>query len=211
MYSLFLSALLALSQKSSAAATAPAAIPAVAARLIPAYAGAHSAGDLTTLLRLQLAAGRFDEAQRTLDRLEAAYRATEPRLIPTVTPWRIYTRAKLYEAQGRPASAALASAFAELYGALPDKQAAAIRECVTTATEQALKRITRPENWGIHKNIFSEHMGKFSDFFRPPASVFWQRIFRKKHSFTIWHNSKHPDALSLYIYRYEMIVPFLSH
>lgn len=121
---LVLSLLLALASPPVTAA-APQAAPA-AASLIPARLAAQSAEDLTTLFRLELAAGRFTEAQAVLDRLEAEYRSDEPRRVPAITPWRIYARAQSYEAAGMDASAALDRAFAEFYGALSDSQAAAV-------------------------------------------------------------------------------------
>jgi len=101
-------------------------IPVVAARLIPAYAAAQRPADLTKRFRLQLAAGRFADAEATLDRLESAYRSNEPRLVPAIVPWRIYARSKAYEATGTATSKALPRAFAELYGALSDNRAASI-------------------------------------------------------------------------------------
>lgn len=105
---------------------AEARLPPVAAALIPSHASAENPADLTTLYRLQLAAGRFADAEATLGRLETAYRSSEPRLVPALTPWRIYARAKAYEAAGAPASSALARAFSELYGSLSDTQIADI-------------------------------------------------------------------------------------
>ena len=102
------------------------ATPVAAASLIPGYAAATAPADLTVLYRLQLAAGSYADAETTLARLEAAYRSDEPRLVPALTPWKIYARAKRYESGGTQASAAFARAFAELYGALPDRQVAAI-------------------------------------------------------------------------------------
>jgi len=102
------------------------AMPAVAAKLIPHYASAQKPADLIVLYRLQLAAGRFAETEATLGRLETAYRSSEPRLVPTLVPWRIYARAKAYEARGLVASEALTRAFSELYGSLSDSQAADI-------------------------------------------------------------------------------------
>lgn len=98
----------------------------VAAALIPGHASAMRPAELTTLYRLQLAAGHFADAEATLDRLEAAYRSSEPRLVPALTPWRIYARARTYEEAGDASSRALARAFSELYGALPDKRIADI-------------------------------------------------------------------------------------
>lgn len=100
--------------------------PVVAATLIPAYAAAQSPLDLVKRFRLQLAAGRFADAEATLDRLESAYRSNEPRLVSSVLPWRIYTRARAYEAAGMGTSEALSRAFSELYGSLSDSQVAGI-------------------------------------------------------------------------------------
>jgi uncharacterized protein len=99
---------------------------AVAAALIPNYASAEKPDDLTILYRLQLATGRFADAGATLDRLGTAYRSSEPRLVPAQLPWRIYARAKAYEASGSTAADALARAISELYGALSDRQIADI-------------------------------------------------------------------------------------
>jgi putative hydrolase, CocE/NonD family len=99
---------------------------AVASALIPSYASADKPADLTTLYRLQLATGRFADAEATLYRLDTIYRSSEPRLVPALAPWLIYARAKAYEATGTAASDALARAFSELYGSLPDRQIADI-------------------------------------------------------------------------------------
>jgi uncharacterized protein len=101
-------------------------LPAVAAALIPSYASAEKPVDLTTLYRLQLATGRFANAEATLGHLSTIYRSSEPRLVPALVPWLIYARAKAYEAGGTAASDALARAFSELYGSLPDRQIADI-------------------------------------------------------------------------------------
>ena len=132
MNAFVLSALLVSGLSASVAATleappvADTRLPAIAATLIPAQLSAESAGDLTRLVRLELAAGRYSDAEAALDRLEAAYRAGEPRLVPVVTPWRIYARAKAYEAAGMGTPAALARAFSELYASLSDERAATV-------------------------------------------------------------------------------------
>ena len=102
------------------------ALSAAAAALIPTYASAEKPADLTTLYRLQLATERFADAQATIEQLATIYRSSEPRLVPALVPWRIYARAKTYEAEGTGASAALARAFSELYGSLSDHQIADI-------------------------------------------------------------------------------------
>ena len=99
-------------------------LPAVAVTLMPNYTSAEKPADLTKLYRLQLAAGRYTEAEATLDRLGAVYRSSEPRIIPALVPWRIYARAKAYEAAGVATSDALTHAFSELYGSLSDRQIA---------------------------------------------------------------------------------------
>ncbi|HUA78761.1 MAG TPA: CocE/NonD family hydrolase [Dyella sp.] len=132
MHAVAMSALLAMGLFTTAATEKPTSPPGdpayshVAATLIASHTSAQTASELKTLFYLQLAAERFTDAQATLDRLENVYRATEPRLVPNVTPWRIYTRTKIYEAAGNEPAAALARAFSELYGSLPDSQAARI-------------------------------------------------------------------------------------
>lgn len=101
-------------------------LPAIAMALIPRHISAKRPTDLTTLYRLQLAAKRFGDAEATLDRLDTLYRSTEPRLVPALVPWRIYLRAKAHEAAGSKAPDALARAFSELYGSLPDRKIADI-------------------------------------------------------------------------------------
>lgn len=98
---------------------------ATAARLVPAYESSQDAQGLTTLVRLQLASGRLTDAGTSLDRLEAVYRSSEPRMVPSLIPWRVYVRAQALEAGGETPSQAFARAFSEVYGALPDVEAAA--------------------------------------------------------------------------------------
>ena len=98
--------------------------PSVAVKLIPAYASAQKPTDLVTLSRLQLAAGLYTDGEATLDRLETTYRTDEPRLVPSLVPWRIYARAKMREASGIGTADALASAFSESYGSLADDRMA---------------------------------------------------------------------------------------
>lgn len=104
----------------SATPADPSSPAALASSLIPKYTSANKPDDLFTLYGLQLAAGRFRDVEGTLDRLDVAYRSTEPRYVPSLVPWRIYARAKRYEATGASAADALSRAFSELYGALPD-------------------------------------------------------------------------------------------
>ena len=122
-----------------------AALASAAAKLIPGYASAQKPAELATRFRLQLAAGLFADAEATLGRLETAYRTSEPRLVPSLVPWRIYARAKTREASGSPASDALAAAFAELYVALPDERMANVLPWYTANFPRLRSDIAREE------------------------------------------------------------------
>lgn len=107
-------------------ATAPAAAqapPRLVDTLIAERVAATSPVELTTLLRLQLAAARYTDAEATIARLATLYQTREPHRARALTPWRIYARAMRYEADGRSQPEALSTAFAELYGRLPDQEA----------------------------------------------------------------------------------------
>ena len=99
-------------------------MPSAAAALIPAYANANNPTDLIKLYRLQLAAGRDQAAEKTIDRLSQLDRATGSSQAGALIPWLIYARAQRYEASGLSTSAALKRAFAALYGSLSNKQMA---------------------------------------------------------------------------------------
>jgi uncharacterized protein len=92
--------------------------------LIPAYANAADAKRLGTLMRLQFEAGRWDDAERSAERLTGLYRQTQPERAFAMMPWRIYARARRYQAEGASWPNALARAFAELYGSLSDQEVA---------------------------------------------------------------------------------------
>ena len=96
----------------------------VAQSLIPAYADATDSKRLSILMRLQLASGQWQDAERSADRLTALYRRTEPERAYAMMQWRIYARARRYEAEGTAWPAALARAFTELYGSLTDREVA---------------------------------------------------------------------------------------
>ncbi|MBN8607639.1 MAG: CocE/NonD family hydrolase [Caulobacterales bacterium] len=91
--------------------------------LIQEHTVATQPAELTTLARLQLAANRYREAETTFERLAARYQEHEPHRARAQTPWRIYARAMRYEQEGASKPHALARAFAELYGRLPDREA----------------------------------------------------------------------------------------
>lgn len=126
----------------SMAAAAPAShlteqeFQASAVRLIPAHLSAQSPADLSTLARLQLAAGRFADAETTLDRLALAYGSSEPRLVPSLMPWRVYARSRVHEVAGEGPAQAMTHAFSEIYGSLPDSQAAAALPWFTVDTQR---------------------------------------------------------------------------
>jgi putative CocE/NonD family hydrolase len=96
----------------------------VADALIARYSAATTPDDMKRLYRLQLAAGRYDAAENSIDRLQAMYRPDQPRQANGLVPWRIYVRAKRHQALDMDTDAALKKAFAEIYGALPDTQMA---------------------------------------------------------------------------------------
>lgn len=77
-------------------------------------------------LRLQLAAGRWAEAEETAVRLADQLRPTQPARAAALTPWRIYARSRLYESQGAGRATALERAFDELYARLPDREMTAV-------------------------------------------------------------------------------------
>src|SRR5687767_13250892 len=87
--------LIALSAALSGLPAAAAAVPnPLAERLADARAEAKQPVELEILLRLQLAAGRWRDAEATIGRLESAYKAARPGLAPALVPWRIYARAR---------------------------------------------------------------------------------------------------------------------
>jgi putative CocE/NonD family hydrolase len=99
-------------------------IKTTAEALIPAYAAATSAPDLTKLYRLQLAADRYADGEATMERLQRVYQPTQPGRAAGLVPWRIFARARGYEDAGLSSKTALARAFGELYGSLPDRRIA---------------------------------------------------------------------------------------
>jgi len=98
----------------------------VADSLIPAYAGASDAKGIGTLMRLQFAAGRWNDAEKSAVRLTGLERRTQPERAFSILPWRIYARARGYEAGGEAWTDALARAFGELYSSLPDREIARV-------------------------------------------------------------------------------------
>jgi uncharacterized protein len=119
---LLLSALLLVTTANAGAATRPP----LAERLIPAFAGASDARRLGILMRLQFEAGRWQDAETSAERLTEVDRRTQPERAFSILPWRIYARARRYEAQGAAWPTALARAFGELYSSLPDGEIARV-------------------------------------------------------------------------------------
>lgn len=96
----------------------------IAQAMIPRYSAATAPDDVRRLYRLEIAAGRYEDAETSIARLQALYRPDQPRLAGALVPWRIYVRAKRHEALGLDADAALKTAFEEIYGALSDTEMA---------------------------------------------------------------------------------------
>ena len=111
--------------------------------LIPKYLSAASEPQLRTLAALQLAAGDYRAAEGTADRL-AELRARTAPYSGSRTVWlRMYARARRYEAEGASRRDSLARAFAELYAAQQDRDAAEILRGFgpsTAGLRQALER-----------------------------------------------------------------------
>src|SRR5690349_15847268 len=98
----------------------------IADSLIPSYAGASDAKSIGTLMRLQFAAGRWDDAERSAARLTDLDRRTQPERAFSILPLRIYARARRYETEGAAWPDALGRAFRELYSSLPDREIARV-------------------------------------------------------------------------------------
>jgi uncharacterized protein len=101
-----------------------AAPPSLADSLIPSYVKATEPRRIATLMRLQLAAGRWQDAEVTAARLADVYRQMQPERAYSIVAWRIYARARGYGAKGMSWPDALRRAFAELYSTLPDREVA---------------------------------------------------------------------------------------
>lgn len=77
-------------------------------------------------MRLLLTADRPAEAEEMAVRLAEGLRPRQPSRAAALTPWRIYARARGYEAQGMARDAALGRAFDELFAVLSDAEMAAV-------------------------------------------------------------------------------------
>lgn len=86
----------------------------VAEALIRQFAATTGPEDLTRLYSFQIAAGHFEDAERSIERLQTAYQPKQPQMANALVPMRIFVRAKRGEARGMTASAALSQAFDEL-------------------------------------------------------------------------------------------------
>lgn len=69
----------------------------LARTLIDRSSAATSPADLTTLYLLQIAAGRSDDAKRTIERLQRFYRPERPQRANALAPWQIYVQARCNE------------------------------------------------------------------------------------------------------------------
>jgi predicted acyl esterase len=108
-------------------------------------AGVNADAPTVRLLRLQLAAGRFAEAEQTAVRLADGLRAAQPTRAAGLLPWRIYARARGHEAGGMSREAALERAFQELYAVLPDAELAAVIPWFGTSLETLRERAQQAE------------------------------------------------------------------
>jgi putative CocE/NonD family hydrolase len=91
----------------------------LAESLLPSYAGEPKDGDLPTLFRLQLAAGRYAEAEATLARLAALRARTDPKAVRRLLAWQVYARAMRLGGGG----GSYEQAFREIFAPLGDSAA----------------------------------------------------------------------------------------
>ncbi|MGH6978569.1 MAG: CocE/NonD family hydrolase [Brevundimonas sp.] len=99
----------------------------------------------TRLLRLQLSAGRFAEAETTAERLADSLRSTQPASAGRLLPWRIHARSLGYEAQGLARDEALERAFGELFATLPDREMATALRFYSANLDQLSQRAQQAE------------------------------------------------------------------
>jgi putative CocE/NonD family hydrolase len=121
----------------------PAAPPSLAGILADSHAGATQPAELEILLRLQVAAGRWRDAEETIERAKAAYRLARSRREWALVPWHIYVRTGRYEAEGATRTDALARAFSELFAALPDRELAAVLPWYRSSLDRLREAQTR--------------------------------------------------------------------
>ena len=167
----FLSALLLLAPLHAVAAEPPS----LADSLIPKYADAADAKGISTLMRLQLEAGRWQDAERSAVRLTELYRGTQPERAFAMMPWRIYARARRYEAQGPSWPDALAGAFAELYGSLPDKEVARTYGWMGGNMDSLRQTLAQAEKACADKPL--DHCGDAADIIAARQSIIaWEHL-----------------------------------
>lgn len=132
--------LLGLSVVSAAPASAG---PELAETLADKNAGATTPAQLDQLLQLQFAAGRWQAAEATIDRLAALRQPRQPWRVAALVPLRIFARAGRYEAAGAGRDAALARAFDELFAALSDTDMAEVLPWYTATIDRLRDAQTR--------------------------------------------------------------------
>jgi putative CocE/NonD family hydrolase len=121
---------------------APAAVRRLAEALIASYAWKERDEDLLTLFQLQFAAGRYADAEATLDRLVALRRQTDMKAAWRLLPWQVYVRGERRAAQeGIERDKAFEDAFRKLYGSLDDKTAVGILPWFTANLDAARREL----------------------------------------------------------------------
>src|SRR5262245_5221670 len=101
------------------------AMPVLAKKVIVNYREGNYADSLGNLFRLQILAGRFTEADLTLDSIRYASKETDPEFWSlTAVQHKLYVRAKLKQAAtGESFNSAFEQSFNELFARLDDKKA----------------------------------------------------------------------------------------
>jgi len=101
------------------------AMPLLAKKVIVNYKESNGGDSLANLFRLQVLAGRYSEADITLDSIRFAARETDPQFWSlTAVQHKLYVRAKLKQAAtNEPFNTAFGQIFNELFTRLDDKKA----------------------------------------------------------------------------------------
>jgi putative CocE/NonD family hydrolase len=95
----------------------------LAERLILSYREANLAAYLENLFHLQLAAGRFAEAEASLERLVTLRQGPDSKSARGLVPWQVYASARSRAGPAGDLASTYAAAFAEIFSKLGNKEA----------------------------------------------------------------------------------------
>jgi len=140
------------------------AIPVLASHVIPGYRENNYRDSLTGLSRLQVLAGRYSEADVTLDSLRYAVKQTDPQHWSLVAvQHKLYVAAKLKQAAtGESFNSAFGEVFDNLFKKLDDKRALRIYtafltrngiEQLQTAVQNSLLNLSNKDSLGMNEAV----------------------------------------------------------